>query len=59
MSLSQIIKNECYEVIRSLVNHGEAVCDSFEARPESTYFCVKCGYSQYIHLAKQIAKAKI
>lgn len=53
MTINQI-QDDCKKVIRSLVNKGKLVCNSFQAKPDSTYFCDNCGYSQYIHLAKQI-----
>lgn len=52
------IKKECNQVVNSLVNHGNEVCDNFQCEREKTYFCENCGYSQYIHLAKQIIKAE-
>ena len=52
------IQDQCRKYLRSLVEFGELVCDSFEAEEERTYFCKKCGYTQYVHLCKQIVEAK-
>ena len=52
------VQDKCKIMIRSLVEKGELVCDKFQAKKESTYFCEKCGYSQYIHLCKEIVEAK-
>ena len=51
------VQDECRKVVRALVDHGELVCDKFECLEESTYFCKRCGYSQYIHLCKQITES--
>ena len=53
------VQDECRKVIRNLVNKGELVCNEFQAKPKSTYFCDRCGYSQYIHLCKQIKDSNI
>jgi hypothetical protein len=52
------IREECKWTISALVQHGKLVCDEFQAKKESTYFCEKCGYSQYIHLCKQVAESR-
>lgn len=50
----QGLERQCRQVLYNLVNRGCEVCGEFAAKPESTYFCETCGYSQYIHLVKQI-----
>lgn len=54
METIEDIRKECKLVVRALVNSGNEVCNSFNAKPNMTYFCDTCGYSQYIHLAKRI-----
>ena len=50
------IQKECKQTVKALVNQGKEVCDEFQCEPERNYFCRICGYSQYIHLAKQISE---
>lgn len=57
MTVEQITK-DCKQVINALVDNGKHICDDFQCRDETSYYCRTCGYSQYIHLAKQIVKAE-
>lgn len=62
-TLEQIIK-EAKIQIHLLVNHGELVCKEFKPTLERNYsinkycdeYCYECGYSQYIHLCKELTE---
>lgn len=50
------LESQCLDVLRSLVNKGSEVCNEFESTQDRTYSCKNCGYSQYIHLCKQVVE---
>lgn len=52
------VQDACRKTLRSLVEKGELVCNDFTAMAESSYFCERCSYSQYMHLCKQIVEAQ-